>query len=328
MTDGLSSDWRPTANGVAGRDRRNGVHRNDPCALAHVLAGAEHRRRGRLDTGSASAAANESRGGAGLRLGRRGLVRDPGIDVVHICTPNHLHLPLAEAALAAGKHVICEKPLAMDAAGAGASSTCCGLDCTPRPVRLPLLPDGSRRRSGSGGPAASVCTAPTRTGSCVPTTRTGAWTTSSEAASRAFADIGSHWCDLPSSSRTPHPATLGAVARRCPERSSDSGRRALESGSDDGDAAASRRRTLPSFSSRRTRAPSAPSSSARSRPPEEPALDRLRRWTRALAFDQEHPGGALVRDAGLPRDRPPRPCPPSPGRGPRPLPGGPPRRAS
>src|SRR3954467_9783019 len=40
------------------------------------------------------------------------------IDVVHICTPNHLHVPLAEAALAAGKHVVCEKPLAVDAAGA------------------------------------------------------------------------------------------------------------------------------------------------------------------------------------------------------------------
>src|SRR5829696_10588771 len=46
------------------------------------------------------------------------MVRDPAVDVVHICTPNHLHLPLAEAALAAGKHVICEKPLALDAAGA------------------------------------------------------------------------------------------------------------------------------------------------------------------------------------------------------------------
>src|SRR5512132_873588 len=46
------------------------------------------------------------------------MVRAPDIDVVHICTPNHLHLPLAEAALAAGKHVICEKPLALDAAGA------------------------------------------------------------------------------------------------------------------------------------------------------------------------------------------------------------------
>src|SRR5215217_7364381 len=46
------------------------------------------------------------------------LVESADVDVVHICTPNHLHLPLAEAALAAGKHVICEKPLATDLAGA------------------------------------------------------------------------------------------------------------------------------------------------------------------------------------------------------------------
>src|SRR5687767_10498204 len=46
------------------------------------------------------------------------LVEAPDVDVVHICTPNHLHRPLAEAALAAGKHVICEKPLAVDDRGA------------------------------------------------------------------------------------------------------------------------------------------------------------------------------------------------------------------
>jgi predicted dehydrogenase len=34
------------------------------------------------------------------------------IDVVHICTPNFLHFPQAKAALLAGKHVVCEKPLA------------------------------------------------------------------------------------------------------------------------------------------------------------------------------------------------------------------------
>src|ERR1044072_350003 len=45
------------------------------------------------------------------------LVEAPDVDVVHICTPNHLHRPLAEAALAAGKHVICEKPLAIDERG-------------------------------------------------------------------------------------------------------------------------------------------------------------------------------------------------------------------
>ena len=38
-----------------------------------------------------------------------------GIDVVHVCVPNNLHLPLTLAALGAGKHVVCEKPLALDA---------------------------------------------------------------------------------------------------------------------------------------------------------------------------------------------------------------------
>ena len=33
------------------------------------------------------------------------------IDVVHICTPNNLHYEMARAALEAGKHVVCEKPL-------------------------------------------------------------------------------------------------------------------------------------------------------------------------------------------------------------------------
>src|SRR6202171_4197342 len=41
------------------------------------------------------------------------MLADPGVDVVHITTPNHLHYPQAKAALAAGKHVVCEKPLAM-----------------------------------------------------------------------------------------------------------------------------------------------------------------------------------------------------------------------
>lgn len=34
------------------------------------------------------------------------------IDCVHICTPNYLHFEMAKAALMAGKHVVCEKPLA------------------------------------------------------------------------------------------------------------------------------------------------------------------------------------------------------------------------
>ncbi len=44
----------------------------------------------------------------------RALLSNPGVDAVSICTPNHLHHEMAHAALSAGKHVWCEKPLALD----------------------------------------------------------------------------------------------------------------------------------------------------------------------------------------------------------------------
>jgi predicted dehydrogenase len=40
------------------------------------------------------------------------MLKQPDIDVVHICTPNFLHFSQSKAALLAGKHVVCEKPLA------------------------------------------------------------------------------------------------------------------------------------------------------------------------------------------------------------------------
>lgn len=41
------------------------------------------------------------------------MLKQSDIDVVHICTPNFLHFSQAKAVLLAGKHVICEKPLAV-----------------------------------------------------------------------------------------------------------------------------------------------------------------------------------------------------------------------
>lgn len=44
------------------------------------------------------------------------LADDPDIDIVYLATPNSLHYPQAKQALLAGKHVLCEKPLALSRA--------------------------------------------------------------------------------------------------------------------------------------------------------------------------------------------------------------------
>jgi predicted dehydrogenase len=47
-----------------------------------------------------------------LVMDGKDLLSDPDIDIIDICTPNNYHAPFAIAAMEAGKHVICEKPLA------------------------------------------------------------------------------------------------------------------------------------------------------------------------------------------------------------------------
>ena len=46
------------------------------------------------------------------------LLADNEVDLVDICSPPHAHAAAIEASLAAGKHVLCEKPLALDAESA------------------------------------------------------------------------------------------------------------------------------------------------------------------------------------------------------------------
>lgn len=72
---------------------------------------------GREDTAREAAAAL---GFARWTTDWRALVTDPAVDVVIVNTPNWLHAPMAQAALAAGKHVHAEKPLGLDAAQARA----------------------------------------------------------------------------------------------------------------------------------------------------------------------------------------------------------------
>ena len=46
------------------------------------------------------------------------LLKDKSIDVVHVCTPNRSHSFITVDALEAGKHVMCEKPMAINSAEA------------------------------------------------------------------------------------------------------------------------------------------------------------------------------------------------------------------
>src|SRR4026207_55449 len=83
------------------------------------------RRLGFVDVVAIACSSDESGREKAEALGvRRGygnyqaLLDDPDVQVVHIATPNHLHYDVPSAALAKGRHVVSDKPLAMTSAQA------------------------------------------------------------------------------------------------------------------------------------------------------------------------------------------------------------------
>jgi len=171
------------------------------------------------------------------------LVVDPAVDVVHICTPNHLHLPLAEAALAAGKHVICEKPLALDAAGAqrlaDAAAESGRQAGVPFVYRYYPTVREARERVGSGQTGPVRLLHGTYLQDWLLRPGDGNWRVDERLGgpSRAFADIGSHWCDLAEFVSGQRIARVSArLLTAVPERSSAEGRPAFAAAGDEGDA--------------------------------------------------------------------------------------------
>src|SRR3954463_13435530 len=130
------------------------------------------------------------------------LVGADDVAVVHICTPNHPHVPLAEAPLAAGKHVILEKPIAMDAESARAitdQATEAGkVAAVPFVYRYyPTVREARERvRAGQTGPVRLIHGTYLQDWLLRPTDDNWRGESDLGGASRAFADIGSHWCDL------------------------------------------------------------------------------------------------------------------------------------
>jgi predicted dehydrogenase len=130
------------------------------------------------------------------------LVSDPAVDVVHIATPNHAHAEQVRAVLAAGKHVVCEKPLALTteetadllrrAERSGLVHAVC--------YNLRFYPLCHQMRamvaSGAIGEPRLVSGSYLQDWLLLPTDWNWRLEPEKAGALRAVADIGSHWLDL------------------------------------------------------------------------------------------------------------------------------------
>ena len=94
--------------GFVGPFHIDAVRRGGHAEVVAIVGSNEDRTRAR------AAALGVARGTADLDS----ILGDPSIDVVHICTPNRTHVELATAVLEAGKHLVLEKPAALDSASA------------------------------------------------------------------------------------------------------------------------------------------------------------------------------------------------------------------
>jgi predicted dehydrogenase len=144
---------------------------------------------------------------AAVRLGARSgavsgeaLIDADDVDVVHVCTPNSTHVALARRALAAGKSVICEKPLATTLDGARELAAAArGLVATV-PFVYRFYPAAreirARVHAGEAGPLHLLHGAYLQDWQAGGAPAGWRGDASEGGAHRAFADVGVHWCDL------------------------------------------------------------------------------------------------------------------------------------
>lgn len=130
------------------------------------------------------------------------LLASSDIDVVHICTPNATHAALALAAIEAGKHVVCEKPLATDVDDARALVAAAAdagiVAAVPFVYRYHPMVREARARVAAGelGMLLSIDASYLQDWMLLPGDDDWRADAAAGGPSRAFADIGSHLCDL------------------------------------------------------------------------------------------------------------------------------------
>ena len=132
----------------------------------------------------------------------RAILANPAIDAVHICTPNAQHFSMAREALEAGKHVVCEKPLATTveeaeelvalAARKGLRNAVChNLRYYPMVQQLRRM-----REAGELGEILSVQGSYSQDWLLYDTDWNWRIDSRTGGPSRCMADIGSHWFDM------------------------------------------------------------------------------------------------------------------------------------
>nr|MBA3415231.1 Gfo/Idh/MocA family oxidoreductase [Chloroflexia bacterium] len=138
------------------------------------------------------------------------------VDCVHLATPNYLHAPLAREAIEAGKHVVCEKPLAMDAAEGAAllalAETAGVVHAVNFNFRYYALPRQTRAmvEAGELGPVTLIHGGYLQDWLLLPTDWNWRLDPDLGGGLRAVADIGSHWLDLMGFVTGQHPVALCA----------------------------------------------------------------------------------------------------------------------
>lgn len=153
-------------------------------------------------TPSSSAQAARRIGAEYAAASAEALIASDDIDVVHVCTPNATHAAFAAAALEAGKHVVCEKPLALseqDAARLMVLAAGSGLvAAVPFVYRYHPMVREARARVQRGELGALLTLDCSYLQDWMLLPADDDWRTRAEQGgpSRAFADIGSHLCDL------------------------------------------------------------------------------------------------------------------------------------